>query len=265
MAVSTVTGEGLDELRGLMAGKTCVLVGHSGVGKSSILNSLYPDLDLATNSPRKSDGKGRHTTTASNLYELPGGINIIDTPGVREFGLHGIDAADLRECFTEFEAFARGCSYRDCSHSTEPDCGVRRAVRDGLVSRLRYESYLRLLEDITPGMAHQPDDSFTCTHCGALVSSEEAGTEHRNHCPRCLWSLHLDNVPGDRASCCDGQMEPVAVWVRKGGEWAIIHRCRECGTFRSNRIAADDNEMLLLSLAARPLAQPPFPLERIAG
>lgn len=90
-----------------------------------------------------------------------------------------------------------------------------------------------------------------------------AGAQHRKHCPNCLTSLHLDNEPGDRAADCGGQMEPVAVWVRKGGKWAIIHRCRLCGKLTSNRIAADDNPMLLMSIAMRPLCTPPFPLERI--
>ena len=84
---------------------------------------------------------------------------------------------------------------------------------------------------------------------------------HRNHCPRCLCSVHLDNEPGDRAANCGGVMEPIAVWVRKGGEWAVIHRCRECGTLSSNRTAADDNPALLISIAAKPLASPAFPLQ----
>ena len=91
-----------------------------------------------------------------------------------------------------------------------------------------------------------------------------AGTEHRNHCPNCLHSVHLDNEPGDRAADCGGLMEPIAVWVRKGGEWALIHRCRVCGALSSNRTAADDHEMLLLSLAVEPLGSPPFPIERLA-
>ena len=100
---------------------------------------------------------------------------------------------------------------------------------------------------------------------GRLIfyGGKPAGTQHRSHCPNCLTSLHLDNEPGDRAADCGGQMEPVAVWVRKGGEWAIIHRCRLCGKLTSNRIAADDNPMLLMSIAMRPLCTPPFPLERI--
>jgi hypothetical protein len=96
------------------------------------------------------------------------------------------------------------------------------------------------------------------------VPLEAAGSEHRNHCPRCLHSVHLDHVPGDRASGCGGVMEPVAVWVRRTGEWALVHRCRACGRLSSNRIAGDDNAALLLSLAVRPLSAPPFPLDRLA-
>ena len=110
---------------------------------------------------------------------------------------------------------------------------------------------------------HPCTDSFTCKVCGRLVVSEGAGSDHRNHCPNCLSSLHVDDEPGDRASDCGGVMDPVAVWVRKNGEWAMIHRCRRCGELSSNRVAADDNTMKLMSIAMRPLAEPPFPLERI--
>jgi len=110
---------------------------------------------------------------------------------------------------------------------------------------------------------HPCRDSFICKTCGRLVVPECAGTQHRNHCPNCLTSLHLDVAPGDRAADCGGIMEPVAVWVRKGGEWAIVHRCKRCGALSSNRIAADDNPMKLMSIALRPVATPPFPLERI--
>lgn len=88
------------------------------------------------------------------------------------------------------------------------------------------------------------------------------GTEHRNHCPGCLWSRHLDaTVPGDRAADCGGSMEPIAVCVRADGEWALVHRCSGCATVHVNRIAGDDNPLMLMRLAVRPLAQPPFPLE----
>lgn len=110
---------------------------------------------------------------------------------------------------------------------------------------------------------HANHEIFTCKVCGREVIPDGAGTDHRNHCPNCLSSLHVDEEPGDRASDCGGIMEPVSVWVRKSGEWAIVHRCKRCGAFSSNRIAADDNPMKLMSIAMKPLTAPPFPLERI--
>ena len=110
---------------------------------------------------------------------------------------------------------------------------------------------------------HACRDTFTCKVCGRLCTPENAGSDHRNHCPNCLSSLHVDIEPGDRESDCGGIMEPVAVWVRRGGEWAIIHRYKRCGALSSNRVAADDNPMKLMSIAMRPLSAPPFPLERI--
>ena len=110
---------------------------------------------------------------------------------------------------------------------------------------------------------HPCNDSFTCKVCGRLVTPDAAGTDHRNHCPNCLSSLHVDIEPGDREADCGGIMEPIAVWVRGKGEWAIIHRCRRCGALSSNRVAADDNPMKLMSIALKPLCEPPFPLERI--
>ena len=111
--------------------------------------------------------------------------------------------------------------------------------------------------------SHPNTESFTCKVCGRLVTPEEAGTQHRNHCPNCLSSIHVDNEPGDRAADCGGVMEPISVWVRSNGEWAIIHRCKRCGALSSNRVAADDNPLKLMSIALRPLAEPPFPIERI--
>lgn len=110
---------------------------------------------------------------------------------------------------------------------------------------------------------HPCNEIFTCKNCGRLVIPKGAGSEHRNHCPNCLYSLHVDIEPGDRESDCGGHMEPVAVWIRKNGEWAIIHRCKMCGSFSSNRVAADDNPMKLMSIAMKPISQPPFPIERI--
>lgn len=89
------------------------------------------------------------------------------------------------------------------------------------------------------------------------------GTAHRNHCPQCLWSVHLDLRPGDRKSACGGGMEPIAVWVRPDGEWALVHCCGSCQSVRVNRIAGDDNPLVLMSIAARPMAAPPFPLDKL--
>ena len=110
---------------------------------------------------------------------------------------------------------------------------------------------------------HACTESFECKLCGCLVVPEGASSDHRNHCPYCLHSLHVDIEPGDRESDCGGVMEPVAVWVRNKGEWAIIHRCKRCGDLSSNRVAADDNPMKLMSIAMRPIANPPFPIERM--
>lgn len=111
--------------------------------------------------------------------------------------------------------------------------------------------------------AHPCTDAFTCKACGWPVASGGAGSNHRNHCPNCLYSVHLDNEPGDRESDCHGCMEPIGVWVRKSGEWAIIHRCTICGKLSSNRVAADDNPMKLMALAMRPFGSPVIPQERV--
>jgi hypothetical protein len=109
-----------------------------------------------------------------------------------------------------------------------------------------------------------PETSFVCEHCHRLISTTAPGTHHRNHCPLCLCGLHVDIRTGDRLSACRGVMEPITVWVKSNGEWAIVHRCQKCGVIRTNRIAGDDNELLLISLALRPLAQPPFPLDSVS-
>jgi ribosome biogenesis GTPase len=271
LACSTHTGFGLDALLRLLRGKTSVLLGHSGVGKSSLLNALNPSVQQRVGAVRGADGKGRHTTTVSTLLQLGPNTRVIDTPGFREFGLGDVTACELQQYYPEFAPYAGQCAFGNCTHIGEPGCQVKAGVRQGAIPRLRYESYRKLLCGADTGEATQQrhthadscsDSSFECAHCGAHVVPEGAGTRHRNHCPHCLWSVHLDRRPGDRASYCEGQMEPIAIWIRHGGEWAVIHRCSECGTLASNRIAADDNELLLLSLAVKPLAMPPFPLSR---
>jgi RNHCP domain len=115
--------------------------------------------------------------------------------------------------------------------------------------------------------SHRPnlDGTFTCVHCGFDVPLRAPGTAHRNHCPNCLWSRHLDAAqPGDRSARCAGTMEPIAICVRGAGEWVLIHRCKACGELALNRTAGDDSALLLVQLAVRPLAQAPFPLDVLA-
>ena len=143
---SAATGEGIVELREALAGKLCVFAGHSGVGKSSLLNALDPRLDLVTGAVSEGNDKGRHTTTSSALYHLPGGAIVIDTPGIREFGLWDVTADDVRLYYREFAACV--CAFSDCSHTHEPGCGVKAAVDQGQVGVARYQGYLRILASL---------------------------------------------------------------------------------------------------------------------
>jgi hypothetical protein len=114
--------------------------------------------------------------------------------------------------------------------------------------------------------ARNHSSTFRCRRCGLDVSEGAPGTAHRNHCPNCLWSRHVDaDTPGDRESDCGALMEPIAITVRGDGEWVLVHRCSGCDELGLNRSAGDDNALLLLRLAVKPLAQPPFPIERIAA
>lgn len=141
-------GGGVARLRELLAGKTVAFVGHSGVGKSSLLNSLDPEAQARTGEVSQLYNKGRHTTTRASLYELPGGMKIIDTPGIREFGLLDLDAEGLRFYFPDLQELAGGCRFNNCSHSHEPGCAVREAAEEDDRLAARYITYLRLLESL---------------------------------------------------------------------------------------------------------------------
>lgn len=142
---AALAGEGIDALRTAIAGKTCVFVGHSGVGKSALLNALDPAGQRRTGQVSDHHGRGRHTTTSSRLWQLDDRTRVIDTPGVRAFGLGELDPALVRSGFVDLAAFAGACRFRDCSHRDEPDCGVRAAVAAGALPAARYRSYLRIL------------------------------------------------------------------------------------------------------------------------
>jgi ribosome biogenesis GTPase len=138
-------GEGLESLAAWLQGKATAVSGHSGVGKSTLLNALHPGLALATGAVNAATGKGRHTTSAVTLLRMPFGGYVADTPGFRSFSLAGMTRAELGRHFPEFRGLDPGCRYPDCLHAAEPDCAVRRAVAAGKVSKFRYENYLQIL------------------------------------------------------------------------------------------------------------------------
>jgi ribosome biogenesis GTPase len=144
---SAAAGEGVPELAAALAGKSSVLAGASGVGKSSLINALIPGALAATRAVRKGDQRGRHTTARAFIYKLPNGGQIVDTPGVRELGMD-MELSELPWYFPDFEPFAAGCKFNDCTHTHEPSCGVLAAVEEGKLPPVRYESYLRIFETV---------------------------------------------------------------------------------------------------------------------
>jgi ribosome biogenesis GTPase len=143
--VSTRTGQGIDVVQQWLPGRVSVVTGKSGVGKSSLLNAVHPGLGLAVSAVSAAVNKGRHTTTMARLIALGNGGYVADTPGIRELALWKIPADELETGFREFEPFLGHCRFPDCQHEIEPDCAIKTALADGSISRVRYESYLRLL------------------------------------------------------------------------------------------------------------------------
>jgi ribosome biogenesis GTPase len=148
VVTSTATGEGVEALVTAIGARTAVFVGHSGVGKSSLANAIVGGAGLATGPVNASNKKGRHTTTASSWHRLSSGGVVVDTPGVRSFGLWAVDARSLGRYFPDLEAFASGCKFGDCAHDQEPRCAVKDAARSGAIAAARYDTYLRLLASL---------------------------------------------------------------------------------------------------------------------
>lgn len=144
---SVKRGNGLEEFRALLAGKRSVLVGHSGVGKSRLAGWVQPGARLSSGAVDR-HGKGRHTTTRSSLFPLDFGGELVDTPGIRELSLHHIDRSHLAHHFVEMRPFVDHCRFSLCSHIPEPDCRVKEALERGEIARARYQSYVRLFEEL---------------------------------------------------------------------------------------------------------------------
>ncbi|MGV3710165.1 MAG: ribosome small subunit-dependent GTPase A [Gemmatimonas sp.] len=144
--VTSVTrGVGLDELRAAMRGQMSALTGPSGVGKSSLMNALFPGLNLRTSEISESVNKGRHTTVGAFLYPFPHDEGfVVDTPGLREVGLWGLSVVDVDHCFPEFRPLLGQCRFADCKHLVEPGCAILEAVQDGRIGKSRYESFEKL-------------------------------------------------------------------------------------------------------------------------
>ena len=146
--ISVETGEGVDELSALLKDKVTLLSGHSGVGKSSFLNKLFPEMNLKTQDVSGWSGKGLHTTTFAEMYDLPGGGQVIDTPGIRELGLVDIPKQELSHYFPEMKVLINDCQFNNCLHTEEPNCAIKKAVNNGSVSAERYISYRNILDSI---------------------------------------------------------------------------------------------------------------------
>ncbi|SMY37836.1 Putative ribosome biogenesis GTPase RsgA [Photobacterium malacitanum] len=153
--VSTDTGEGLDDLKVDLKDHVSIFAGQSGVGKSSMVNALMPDVEADIGDVSTNSGLGQHTTTAARLYHFADGGDLIDSPGVREFGLWHLEPEQITEAFVEFRQYLGGCKFRDCKHGNDPGCIIREAVERGDISRERYNSYHKIIESMSENVANR--------------------------------------------------------------------------------------------------------------
>lgn len=148
IATSVTNDEHIEEVKAVLKDKITLMSGHSGVGKSSFLNKIFPSFQLKTQDVSGWSGKGLHTTTFAEMFDLPFGGSVIDTPGMREFGIVDISRQELSHYFPEMRALINECHFNDCLHVNEPGCSIKEAVVDGLIDEDRYVSYVNILESI---------------------------------------------------------------------------------------------------------------------
>ncbi|MEZ8141522.1 ribosome biogenesis GTPase RsgA [Enterovibrio norvegicus FF-33] len=155
MMVSQKSGEGMVALKAKLADVTSIFVGQSGVGKSSLVNVLLPEVNAHTCEVSENSGLGQHTTTTARLYHFPNGGDLIDSPGVREFGLWHLEPEQVTQGFKEFGDYLGGCKFRDCKHKDDPGCLIREAVEEGKISIERFESYHKIIDSMTEMKANR--------------------------------------------------------------------------------------------------------------
>lgn len=153
--VSRETEDGLNTLQEALKDRLSIFVGQSGVGKSSLVNALMPEVKVLEGDVSENSGLGQHTTTTARLYHFPKGGDLIDSPGVREFGLWHLEAEEVTEAFVEFRPYLGGCKFRDCKHNDDPGCLLREAVNNGDIPQVRFDNYHRIIESMTENKANR--------------------------------------------------------------------------------------------------------------
>lgn len=148
LLTSVVNHQGIDQLSDLLTDKISMIAGQSGVGKSSLINTLLPDIEIRTNEISDYSGKGQHTTTFAEMFELDGGGHIIDTPGIKNLSFNHLEVMDIAHNFREIFNTSKDCKFGDCSHRNEPSCAVKTKVEEGCISELRYQNYIQLIDEV---------------------------------------------------------------------------------------------------------------------
>ncbi|OOF59802.1 small ribosomal subunit biogenesis GTPase RsgA [Rodentibacter myodis] len=160
LIISAQNGKNMEKLTALLSSGTSIFVGQSGVGKSSLINHILPSVNAQVGEISENSGLGQHTTTSSKLYHLPQGGNLIDSPGIREFGLWHLEAEQITQGYREFQYVLGTCKFRDCKHLTDPGCALREAVESGRISAIRFDNYHKLIAGLSEGKSHRHFSTF---------------------------------------------------------------------------------------------------------